>query len=164
MGRILNVFNGKKSLIFSMGRNPEHFQWEEILNIFNGKKSLIFSMGKILNIFNGKKSLIFSMGEILNIFNGKKSLIFSVGRNPQYIPNTDSYTTKRLRTVQRSNGLLVFIYSQMLTEMCRAQPMSILFLRLIYRFSRPRRLSVPKQPCQEASRVFLRHPAAAQLS
>ena len=96
---ISNIFNGKKSLIFSMGRNPEHFQWEEILNIFNGKKSLIFSMGKILNIFNGKKSLIFSMGEILNIFNGKKSLIFSVGRSPQYIPNTDSYTTKRLRTV-----------------------------------------------------------------
>ena len=33
------------------------------------------------------------------IFNAKKSLTFSVERNPQYIPNTDSYTAKRLRTV-----------------------------------------------------------------
>ena len=34
------------SLIFSMGRHPYYFQWEAILSIFNGKKSLIFSMEK----------------------------------------------------------------------------------------------------------------------
>ena len=54
---ILNIFNEKKSLIFSMGRNPQYFQWEDIFNIFNGE-------------------------EILNIFNRKKFLIFSMGRNP----------------------------------------------------------------------------------
>ena len=47
---IRNISNGKESLIFSMGRNPQYFQWEDIFNIFNGEE--------ILNIFNGKKFLI----------------------------------------------------------------------------------------------------------
>ena len=61
-----------KSLIFSMGRNPQYFHSEEILNIFNEE---------ILNIVNRKKFSIFPMGrnpryfqweEILHIFNRKR--------------------------------------------------------------------------------------------
>ena len=55
----INIFNGKKSSIFSMGRYPQYFHWEEILNIFNGKKSLIFSLGR-------NPQIIFLMGTVAN--------------------------------------------------------------------------------------------------
>ena len=97
-----------------MGRNPEYFRWEEILNIFNGKKFLIFSMEKI------------------NIFTGKQSSTFSVERNLQYTPNTDSYTAKRFRTVQRSNGLLVLFTCKNPLRYSRERAVQSLLVSIIY--------------------------------
>ena len=39
---ILNIFifNGEKSSIFPLGRNPQYFQWEEILNNFECEEIL----------------------------------------------------------------------------------------------------------------------------
>ena len=52
----INIFNGKKSLIFPLGRNPQYVHWEEIFNVVNRTEFL-----EILNISNAKKSSIFSI-------------------------------------------------------------------------------------------------------
>ena len=102
MGKILNIFDGKKSLIFSMGRNPQYFHSEEILNIFNEE---------ILTILNRKKFSIFPMGrnpryfqweEILHIFNRKRG-----ATHPKHTSHA-SFASPRHFSLH-SHELLVFI-------------------------------------------------------
>ena len=91
-----------KSLIFSMGRNPQYFHSEEILNIFNEE---------ILTIVNRKKFSIFPMGrnpryfqweEILNIFNRKRG-----ATHPKHTSHA-SFASPRHFSLH-SHELLVFI-------------------------------------------------------